>query len=128
MNLHFYRCEVCGKVIAIFSDKGVPTICCGRTMKELIPNKTDGASEKHVPVFHVDGAKVFVRIGSQPHPMESSHSITWIGLSTDKGFQFKELHPGDCPEATFIITDDEHVNGVYALCNLHGLWCNEKEN
>ena len=36
MEMHFYRCEICGKIIALLDDPGTPTICCGQEMKELI--------------------------------------------------------------------------------------------
>ncbi len=127
MDLHFYRCDVCGKIIAIFSGNGIPTICCGREMRELIPNRTDAAIEKHVPVISAAGDRVTVRIGSAPHPMTGEHGICWIGLRTTGGFAFRELRPGDCPEAIFSLSPGEHVEAAYAYCNLHGLWCSEKE-
>lgn len=127
MNLRFYYCDICGKVITILSDTGIPTDCCGQAMRELIPNRTDGVAEKHVPVFSIVGNTFLVRIGSAPHPMTGSHSITWIGLRTTHGFQFEELHPGDSPENNFSLSPGDRVEAVYAFCNLHGLWCSDKE-
>lgn len=123
MKMRFYRCAVCGKVIAVLSDTGIPTICCGQEMKELVPNKTDGAVEKHVPVFSQINNMVQVQIGSAFHPMTDSHSIHWIGLETGRGFQFEMLHPGDSPEAYFCLCPEEQIKAVYGYCNLHGLWC-----
>ena len=54
MELKFYRCKVCGKIIAIVKDTGVPTICCGEEMEQIIPGTTDAAVEKHVPVVTVN--------------------------------------------------------------------------
>lgn len=122
MKLRFYHCNICGKTIALLSDSEVPTICCGQAMTELIPNHTDGAIEKHVPVFHITDNTVSVQVGSAAHPMTDDHSILWIGLSTTQGFRFHELHPGDVPTATFLLAPDETVSEVLALCNLHGLW------
>lgn len=127
MNLRFFHCSICGKVIAILSDTGIPTHCCGRAMRELVPNRTDGAVEKHVPVLSVTGNAVSVQVGGEPHPMTGSHSITWIGLRTSKGFQFRELHPGDSPAAGFSLPAGDPVKAGYAYCNLHGLWCSDWE-
>lgn len=125
MKMSFYKCEVCGKIVALFPDRGVPTICCGRTMTKLEPNKVDASAEKHVPVFSKIGDTVYVKIGSDPHPMTDMHSIAWIGLQTTTGFQFRELHPGDLPQADFELLSEDKVEAVYAYCNLHGLWCCE---
>lgn len=127
MLLRFYYCEICGKVITILSGDGIPTDCCGETMAELIPNRTDGAFDKHVPVFTVEGDTVHVRIGSEPHPMTTDHYISWIGLRTNHGFAFRELHPGELPLADFTLRLGDRVEAVYAYCNLHGLWYAEKE-
>ena len=127
MNLRFYHCDICGKVIAVLSNAGIPTDCCGQVMQELVPNRTDGAAEKHVPVFTRTGNTVLVQIGSNPHPMTDSHSITWIGLRSTYGFRFRELHPGDSPVASFSLPSEDHVEAVYAYCNLHGLWYSDQE-
>ena len=128
MKLHFFYCTVCGKIIAVLTDTGTPTICCGKPMQELIPNRTDGSYEKHVPVFSEAGRTVTVKIGSEPHPMEESHSILWIGLRSTRGFQLRELHPGDLPETVFSLAPGESTQEVYAYCNLHGLWCSEPKS
>lgn len=127
MNLIFYRCEICGKIIAVISDSGVPTVCCGQNMHELIPGETDGAAEKHVPVFSVGDNSVTVQVGSVLHPMIDSHLIEWIALQTDKAFTFRELHRGYSPETSFCIRPDEKIENVYAYCNLHGLWHSGRE-
>ena len=58
--MKFLRCEVCGKIVALVNDcSSCPTKCCGEPMKEIIPNTSDGAAEKHVPVVKVDGIVVF---------------------------------------------------------------------
>ena len=96
--------------------------CCGKMMKELVPGTSDGAVEKHVPVFTVDGNKVVVTVGSVEHPMVEAHFIEWIAIETKKGAQRKVLNPGDKPSVEFALTDDDAVVAVYAYCNLHGLW------
>lgn len=127
MKLRFYHCEVCGKTIAVFSDSDTPTDCCGYAMQELISGMTDGAAEKHIPVYRMDGSTLLVRVGSESHPMTDVHSICWVGLETAQGFQFKELHPGELPLACFSICPEDEARTVYAFCDLHGLWCAEVE-
>ena len=127
MEMHFYRCEICGKIIAVISGDGIPTVCCGQPMRELIPNMTDGASEKHVPVITVKNFNVYVQVGSIPHPMTESHLITWIGLKTNNGFCFRKLAPGDNPLVTFVLNPGDKPEAAYAYCNIHGLFCVKKE-
>nr|MCR4627579.1 desulfoferrodoxin [Treponema sp.] len=111
-----------GKIIAIVQDTGVPTICCGERMEQIIPGTTDAAVEKHVPVITVNGNIVEVKVGSVEHPMQPEHFIEWIALSTKQGNQRKELKPGDAPVANFAIVDGDEVVAAYAYCNLHSLW------
>ena len=87
---------------------------------ELIPNTTDAAGEKHVPVITVDGDTVTVKIGSIEHPSLDAHYIEWIILVTETGFQMKWLKPGMKPEAVFKVIDKPVA--AYEYCNLHGLW------
>ena len=117
----FYICETCGNLVGMVNNANVPLVCCGKPMKELKPNSTDAAQEKHVPVAVVSGDKCKVTIGSVAHPMTEEHQIDWVYLKTEKGGQRKSLAVGGAPEAVFGLVDDKAV-AVYAYCNLHGLW------
>ena len=120
--MEFYKCAICGKVVAIVKD-GVPdTICCGKPMTKLIPNTSDGAGEKHVPVAMVEGNVLSVKVGAVEHPMTAEHHIEWIALETSLGNQRKMLKPIEKPEAKFALLPGEKVKSVYEYCNLHGLW------
>ena len=88
--------------------------------EELIPNTTDAAGEKHVPVIKVSGEEVKVEVGSVEHPSLPAHYIEWIVLVTESGFQMKWLKPGMKPEAVFKVTNKPVA--AYEYCNLHGLW------
>ena len=107
MEMKFYQCAHCGQIVAIVKETGVPVICCGEPMKEIVAGTTDAAVEKHVPVFEVEGDVVKVKVGA----------------AEDKtGQPEKALKPGDAPEACFKICDGDEVEAVYAYCNLHSLW------
>ncbi len=122
MDLKFYRCAKCGQIVAIVKETGSPLICCGEEMKEIKAGTSDGAREKHVPVFEVSGNKVTVTVGSVDHPMLPEHYIEWIAIQTKGGNQRKALKPGDAPKAVFSICEGDEVVAVYAYCNLHSLW------
>lgn len=122
MELKFYYCKICGKVITLFKDTSTPTICCGELMSELKPSITDGAFEKHVPIVNVNGKDVSVIVGAQVHPMINEHYIEWVLLETNRGIQQKYLKPGDFPKADFVIINGEKVIAAYEYCNLHKLW------
>ena len=120
--MKFYKCDICGKIVAVVKATDVDTVCCGQPMRELVPGTTDGATEKHVPVYTVEGDTVKVKVGSVEHPMTDAHQIEWIAIETESGNQRKELKPGDKPEATFALVPRDKVKRVYEYCNLHGLW------
>ena len=112
----------CGNIIAKVKDTGVPIVCCGEPMSEIIPGTTDAAVEKHVPVWTVENGIVHVKVGSVEHPMLPEHYIEWVSLHTKQGNQRKELHPGEKPEVCFALCEGDEVEAVYAYCNLHSLW------
>ena len=120
--MKFYKCEHCGKIIAIVKDSAAPVMCCGQKMTEIIACSTDAAVEKHVPVYEVNGNVVKVTVGSVAHPMTEAHLIEWVALKTTSGNQRKLLKAGSGPEVCFAICEGDKVEEVYAYCNLHGLW------
>ena len=122
MEMRFYRCEVCGQIVAIVQKTGVPIMCCGQKMKEIVPGTTEAAAEKHIPVYEVKDGKVLVTVGEIAHPMTEEHYIEWISLKTKFGNQRKALKPGSEPKACFAICEGDEVEAVYAYCNLHSLW------
>lgn len=122
MEMKFYYCKHCGQIVAIVKKTGVPVICCGEPMQEIIPGAIDAAVEKHVPAYIIKDGKVLVTVGSAPHPMSKEHYIEWIAIQTKQGNQRKELKPGDDPKACFALCEGDEVESVLAYCNLHGLW------
>lgn len=121
----FYICKICGNVIGLINNAGVPLVCCGEEMTELVPNTTDASVEKHVPVVKINGNIVTVEIGAVPHPMTADHYIEWVYIQTEKGGQRKIFAPNDKPVTDFALTNDDKILKAYAYCNLHGLWMKE---
>ena len=122
MELKFYRCPFCGNIVVKLENSGVPVVCCGKPMVELVPGTTDASVEKHVPVVTVDGSKVNVFVGGAEHPMVPEHYIQWIVLETKQGWQIKHLKPGTKPSADFVLAEGDEVVAAYEYCNLHSLW------
>mgnify|MGYP005613151885 CR=1 FL=1 len=125
MKAKFYICEHCGNIIEKIDDAGVPVMCCGQKMAELVPNTVEASGEKHIPVVTVKDGEIVVNVGSVNHPMAEEHFIEWVYVETEKGGQRKHLKPGEDPNVSFKIDEKDKAVAVYAYCNLHGLWMTE---
>ena len=117
-----YKCRHCPNMVAHLVKAACTVRCCGEEMEELIPNTTDAAGEKHVPVIAREGQNVTVTVGSVAHPMLEAHYIQWIALETKQGMQRKTLEPGAEPKAAFALAEGDEPVAAYEYCNLHGLW------
>ena len=117
--VEFYRCDLCGNMVALIKKGGGTLVCCGQNMTKLEANSTDAATEKHVPVITKEGGKIKVAVGSTLHPMLPEHHIEWIALVAGEKVEFRFLKPGEEPKAEF---DEVESGTVYEYCNLHGLW------
>jgi desulfoferrodoxin FeS4 iron-binding domain/desulfoferrodoxin ferrous iron-binding domain len=115
----FYRCEICGNMVALIRSGGGTLTCCGQNMTKLEANTTDAATEKHVPFVTREDGKIKVQIGSTIHPMLPEHHIEWIALESGDRLEIAYLKPGMDPIAEF---NDAESGTVYEYCNLHGLW------
>ena len=122
MEIKIYRCKHCGNIAIKITNSGVPMVCCGEKMEELVPSSVDASLEKHVPVISREGDIVSVSNGSVAHPMVEEHYIQFVILDTTAGVQIAELHPGDDPKAVFSVLPTVEVKNAYEYCNLHGLW------
>ena len=122
MEQKFFKCPICGQIIAMVKQTAVPVMCCGKPMQQIIAGTVETSAEKHIPVYKIENKIVKVDVGSVQHPMTEEHFIEWISLQTSNGNQRKVLLPTDKPYVEFLIKEDEKVEAVYAYCNLHGLW------
>lgn len=125
MDIKFFKCEHCGNIVIKVVDAGVPVMCCGEKMVELVAGSVDAAVEKHVPVVEVEGANVRVKVGEVEHPMTEEHLIQFVVLVTEKGYQVAQLTAENEPKAEFVLAEGDAAVKVYEYCNLHGLWVNE---
>lgn len=99
---------------------------CFQPFERLIPNTSDGAAEKHLPVVEKDGCHITVKVGGVFHPMSEEHNITWVCLLTKAGCIQRVLLNSDCePVAHFTIEEGDSPAAAYAYCNLHGFWKTE---
>ncbi len=122
MEQKFFICPHCGNIIAKVNDSGVPVVCCGQPMTQILPNTTDAATEKHVPVVKRNKTIVEVVVGETLHPMTNEHNIAWVSIQTKQGNQRKVLQPNAAPTVSFFVDENDEIEAVYAYCNLHGLW------
>lgn len=125
--MKLFKCRHCGNIAHKIYDSKVPMMCCGEKMEELIPNTSDGAGEKHVPVIERDGDVLKVFIGEVPHPMIKEHYITHIFLEVENRLCMLTLNYDDEPNATFNVKGLKGKVTVYEYCNIHGLWKAEYE-
>ena len=116
MELKFYRCEKCGKMLITAGELALDG------WKEVIAGTKEAAREKHIPEVKTEGNTVTVCVGSVLHPMTAEHLIEWVAVETEKGYAVRYFSATDKPEATFVLADGDKVKAVYAYCNLHGLW------
>lgn len=122
MELKLYKCAHCGNIAYKVVDKGVPLVCCGEKMGELIANTSDGAYEKHVPAIETTEGITTIKVGSVAHPMLPEHYIQFIAAVGDNTVSIKYLKPGEAPEYTL---RTEGSVKAYEYCNLHGFWIGE---
>ncbi len=116
-----YYCEECHNVVEALWNGYQKLTCCTKPMVKLVPNTTDAATEKHVPVIERDGNRVTVKVGEAPHPMEVKHYILFIEVLAGNKVYRQDFNEGDSvAEATFLI--EEQDIQARAFCNLHGFW------
>ena len=119
----FKRCNICGQIVGVINDSGLPPMCCGEEMETISPKTVETElGEKHIPIFKKESNKLIIQVGQVLHPNTEAHHIEWVALVTNKGHQRKALDPTDLPIITFMLDNDEEPLEIYAYCNIHSLW------
>lgn len=108
--MKFYQCEHCGNLAVKLTDSGVPMVCCGAPMTEVIPDTRDAAVEKHVPILHQNGMDILIEVGQISHPMSPEHRILWIAWDSIS----TTLPPGTAPPPPSVWTNTK----ASAVCTL----------
>ena len=119
MDVKFYKCMHCGNIAVKVFDAGVPLVCCGEKMVELVAGSQDAALEKHVPQVTREGSHVTVQVGSVIHPMVEEHYIQFIAAVSGNKVTFQITKPGEEP---VMKTGGADPVTAYEYCNLHGYW------
>ena len=91
MKAKFYICEHCGNLVTTIHNAGVPLVCCGEKMKELVPNTVEASGEKHLPVAELSGSRLTVTVGAVEHPMADVHYIQWIFVEAANSDRQQEI-------------------------------------
>ncbi|MBR1385435.1 MAG: desulfoferrodoxin [Bacilli bacterium] len=117
------KCNHCKAIVRVLEDCNCKCgiICCDEEMKIVKANSTDGAVEKHVPTYEINGDEIIITVN---HVMEEDHFIEWISAITDKEEITKYFKPGELPKLKCKYTPNMTL---YAYCNKHGLWKKEVE-
>jgi len=123
MKTIFFKCELCGDTV-IATENNLFS-CCNKEMERIIPNTTDAATEKHIPVVNIENNIANIIVGETIHPMTVEHYITFIYVITNKREIKYNLEPNMEPIVNLALETNETIKEVYAYCNLHSLWLNE---
>lgn len=118
-NTVFYKCLACGTVIGLIEGNINNIKCCGKNMERLDANISEGAKEKHIPVYRKSEDDIVVNIGEIEHPMEKEHYIQWVAQVSDNQTTRIRLYPEQNAEVRFRYIPQ---STIYAYCNKHGLW------
>ncbi len=120
-----YQCKKCKNLIESLWRCEQEVSCCGAIMEKLVPNTTEAAVEKYIPVIEREGDKVVVKVGSVAHPMTPEHYILFVEIVAGNTLLRHDFVEGDTvAEATFYWEGE--IDEVRAYCNLHGFWSNKE--
>lgn len=122
INMKFYICEETQTVVEVVAGQAAPLTIDGKEMKELVPNSTDAAVEKHMPVLSVENGVLKVCVGEVEHPSIEKHWIPFVAVKAGELVMRREIKATEKPEAIFPLGDYKGEVEVYAWCNLHGIW------
>lgn len=107
----FYVCPDCGNLLT--ATGGAELFCCGRRLKALRPQKTDGDHCCTVQEVEDDWYITF------PHPMRKDHFIRFAAYVGYDRVLVVKLYPEQGGEARF---PRMHGGKLYLCCSSHGLF------
>ena len=78
MKAKFYICNHCGNLVTTIHNAGVPLVCCGEKMKELVPNTVEASGGKQPSVARLAGGRPAVTVGAAEHPSADVDYGQWV--------------------------------------------------
>ncbi len=121
--MKFLKCSLCGDTV--IAQENNLFSCCNVEMQKVMANKTEAATEKHIPVVNIKENNATIAVGEIPHPMTEEHYIEWIYIITNLREIRYNLNPNAKPEVELTPEKNEIIKEVYSYCNLHSLWLNK---
>ena len=85
MKAKFYICEHCGNLVTTIHNAGVPLVCCGEKMKELVPNTVEASGD----VFFCRGADCCAFCFYGPNGYAVAFCVVFVVISS---FCFRNWH------------------------------------
>ena len=126
-KLQIYKCDICGNIVQVLIPSYGELVCCNQPMKLLeIQHDETEIGEKHAPKKEIRDNRTFVHV--KTHPMLPEHYIQFIEIyPEDKSeLHLKYFDPGEIPE--YEITNFIDSTKAIELCNIHGLWGEDKND
>lgn len=124
-ELIFEVCPICGNLVERIEAHAHDLSCCGQPLHPLMPNSTEAAVEKHLPIITLTETELVVHVSDVEHPMIATHWIPWVIVQTPTAIYRQHFEAGDVPKLTLPRPVKGTPVRVYAYCNLHGLWMTE---
>ena len=113
-RIKFYVCPSCGNIISTTGEGEIS--CCGRKLKESIPNIIDDNHKISVEEVEND---YYVEID---HEMTKEHYISFVAYVTYDRVLLIKLYPEQSPTVRFPRLCGKFERGkFYIYCNQHGL-------
>ena len=119
MNVKFYKCNLCGNVVAKLIDAKTPIVCCGETMHELLPAAITDENRKYLPVVELKDGVLHIKSCSNPECHPEGHDRMFYWVATECGGYY--LEPCGKHEFTVSCGKDRPV-ALYKYCSRHGLF------
>ena len=79
-----FYCRRCGNLAGMVRDSGVPMVCCGQKMEELVPNTYRRSQRGKAPAGRYGGGRRAQRQHRQRGPPHGPRAFHRVGLCRDR--------------------------------------------
>lgn len=120
----YYQCPRCHNLIQALKEPANVPMCCGKWMQTISENDIKHAINVEKTALTSDTSLIRITIGALDlHPMTPEHHITSISLKTNEtNYSYYLQAQDEIPAAEFIISQDEFIEYISIVCNIHGLF------